>query len=332
MNIARTLYASKNTEYEVAYTPDVVYAHRPGGDLTLQLVTPVPPALPPKAPTWRDPIGEKFARWIAEGGKPLNAPAPEGARFPLIVGCPGSGWAGADGHRYVPWLVELAKRGFAAASISYRGTYRDDVVFPAAVQDLREAVRFLKATADTWRVDPRRVGLLGDSSGGNTAALAALAGDRVLGFDDLSFDIGGHTDQDAGVRACCCVYGPVDLVHLVEDRMAEGKHLRPDEAPGLPFECMEIWQERYLADPERHLRAASPIDYIEDCERLPPFLYIQGDEDQIIPMAQGLRFCDRLRARGGRAEFIKVVGGEHGAGVWSAEMLDSVARFFKVYL
>ena len=72
--------------------------------------------------------------------------------------------------------------------------------------------------------------------------------------------------------------------------------------------------------------------YIEKTEKFPPFLYVQGDEDAIIPMAQGLRFCDQLRACGGRADFLKSAGGEHGPGVWSKEMLDYVVSFFKAYI
>ena len=128
------------------------------------------------------------------------------------------------------------------------------------------------------------------------------------------------------------MYGPVDLVRLVDDRIAENKPLRPDEAPGLPFEAMEIWQDSYEADPEKYLSAASPINYIDRAEKLPPFLYIIGDDDPIIPMAQGLRFCDRLREKGGRAELIKVAGAGHGNGVWGSEMLQEVLRFFQAYL
>ena len=332
MNISKTIYSCHETEYDVVYTPDVVYAHRDCGDLLLQVLSPVPPTLPRPEENFYNPIKEKFARWHKEGGTNWDAPASPARRFPLIVDCPGSGWAGADGHRHVPYMVELAKRGFVAASISYRGTYRDNVVFPAAVQDMREALRFLRANAEAFHIDPDRVGLMGDSSGGNTAAMAALANGHVLGFPGLPFDIGGHLDQETGVKACCCVYGPVDLINLVEDRIAEGKKLRPEEVPGQPFECMEIWQEQYVADPAKYLRAASPICYVDSAKKLPPFLFVQGDDDPIIPMAQGLRLCDALVSRGGRAEFVKVAGAGHGTGVWSAEMLDYVGKFFKAYL
>ena len=330
MDIAKTIYSCKHTEYDVVYTPDVVFAHRETGDLALQIVSPIAPSLPPKPETYYNPIREKFARWHKnEGGAPMQPPK-ETRVFPLIVDCPGSGWSGAEGYRHVPYLVDLARRGFVAAAIAYRGTYRDNVVFPAAVQDLKEAIRFLRANAATFRIDPARVALLGDSSGGNTVALAALTAD-----EDARFNIGEHLDQSSEVAACCCVYGPVDLINLVRDRVNEGKRLRPEEGvfpEGMPFEAMEIWQETYKSDPEGCLKAASPYYYIDTAKKLPPFLFVQGDDDPIIPMAQGLRFCEKLRQRGGRAEFLKVAGAEHGTGVWSAEMIRYAGDFFKAYL
>ena len=130
-------------------------------------------------------------------------------------------------------MVELAKLGFVVASIEYRGTYKDDVRFPAAVQDAKEAIRFLRANAETFHVDPERVSLLGDSSGGHTVAMAALTG------NDARFNIGGCLDQDAAVGSCVIFYGPNDLLNLVPDRLAEKKRLRPGEGE-FPFEAREI--------------------------------------------------------------------------------------------
>ena len=332
MEITKTIYSCANTEYGVTYTHDVVFAHRECGELTLQVVSPIAPNLPRKEDNFYNPIREKFARWHRENPEKQNMapPKPETRRFPLIVDCPGSGWGGADGHGHVPFMVYLAKQGFVAASISYRGTYRNNVIFPAAVQDLKEAIRFLRANADAFHIDPDHVGLLGDSSGGNTVALAALTPDA-----EEQFNIGEHLEQSSAVNACCCVYGPVDLINLVQDRINEHKRLRPEEGvfpEGMPFEAMEIWQETYKADPEGCLRAASPYYYITEDKKLPPFLFVQGDDDAIIPMAQGLRFCDRVRQCGGRAEFLKIAGGTHGGGVWSEEMLSYVASFFKAYI
>ncbi len=333
MNIARTLYKKDALEYNVCYVHDVVFAERNGKELKLQLVCPVSPVWDGQ-PGPMTPVQKKFAEWRKKdaGDKKAAVPKPpmkhEEPRFPLIVDVPGSGWGGAEGYGHVPYLVDLARHGFVAAAISYRGTYKDNVVFPAAVQDTKEAIRFLRANAVKYHIDPDRVGLLGDSSGGNTVSMAALTGD-----DEVEFNIGENFDQSSEVKACCNFYGPVDLLGLLSDRIAEGKRLRPGEAEeGLPFEAMEIWQEEYKTSPEEHLRLASPHYRIESAKHLPPFLFIQGEEDGIIPVAQGLRFCDKLREHGGRAEFVKVVGAGHGADCWSKEALELVVQFFRTYL
>ena len=332
MNISKTLYCSR--EYDVVYTPDIVFAHRSTGDLTLQVVSPISPNLPPSKPMTPNPIQQKFARWHKdEARKPESKPETQPV-FPLIVDCPGSGWGGADGHRHVPYLVRLAQAGFVAASISYRGTYKDDVTFPAAVQDLKEAIRFLRANAQMFHIDKERIALLGDSSGGNTVAMAALTQDdpSVPYMPNLSFMMGENTQESMKVKACCCVYGPVDLVNVVQDRIAEKKRLRPEEEPGLPFEAMEIWQEAYKEDPVRYMKAASPQYYIDPEKPPVPFLYVIGDEDPIIPVMQGLRFCEAIRDAGGRAELVKIAGAGHGNGVWGSKMLDTVIDFFRAYV
>lgn len=79
------------------------------------------------------------------------------------------------------------------------------------------------------------------------------------------------------------------------------------------------------------LSEASPINYIESKKKLPAFLFLQGDDDPIIPMEQGLRFCQRVIDHGGRAELIKIAGGKHGKGCWTAEAMQIIAQFLKTY-
>lgn len=318
MDISRVLYSDARTAYEVTYTPDVVFAHRETGDLCLQLLTPVPPDIP----------RPQHHALFAEINKNRKAPPPprDPRVFPLIVDVPGSGWSGAEGYAHVPKMVDLARQGFAVASIAYRGTFKDDVRFPAAVQDTKEAIRFLRANAATFHIDPDHVTLLGDSSGGHTVAMAALTG------DEARFNIGEHLDQPTAVNACVIFYGPNDLLNLVPDRLKEGKHLRPGEGE-LPFEARELfWNDILSAEnPQELLRDASPIHHISADRKLPAFLFLQGEDDPIIPMAQGLRFCDRVRACGGRAEFIKIAAAGHGTGCWTPEAMQLIAQFLKAY-
>ena len=227
-------------------------------------------------------------------------------------------------YAHVPKMVELAKLGFVVASLEYRGTYKEDVRFPAAVQDTKEAIRFLRANAETYHVDPAHVMLLGDSSGGHTVAMAALTG------NEERFNIGEHLDQSTEVESCVIFYGPNDLLNLVPDRLAEHKKLRPGEGE-FPFEAREIFKEDFRQNPEGMLADASPINYIERAEKLPAFLFLQGEEDPILPMRQGLRFCEKVREHGGRAEFVKVCGAGHGTGCWTKEVMEMVGQFLRAY-
>ncbi|MDO4357333.1 MAG: alpha/beta hydrolase [Clostridia bacterium] len=318
MDISRVLYSDARTAYEVTYTPDVVFAHRETGDLALQLLTPVPPDIP------KPQHHALFAE--INKGKKRPEPPKDPRVFPLIVDVPGSGWSGAEGYAHVPKMVELAKQGFVVASIAYRGTFKDDVRFPAAVQDTKEAIRFLRAHAAAYHIDPAHVTLLGDSSGGHTVAMASLTG------DEERFNIGEHLDQPTAVNACVIFYGPNDLLNLVPDRLREGKHLRPGEGD-LPFEARELFWNDILSapNPQELLADASPINHIRPDAKLPAFLFLQGEEDPIIPMAQGLRFCDRVRECGGRAELIKIAAAGHGTGCWTAEAMELIAQFLKAY-
>ncbi|MGN0377747.1 MAG: alpha/beta hydrolase fold domain-containing protein [Suilimivivens sp.] len=316
MNISRVLYSDARSAYEVTYTPDIVFAHRETGDLALQLLSPVAPDIPkPQNHAIYAKINQE-RKWHEQ---------PKDTRvFPLIVDVPGSGWSGAEGYAHVPKMVELAKQGFVVACIAYRGTFKDNVRFPAAVQDTKEAIRFLRANAAIYHIDPEHVTLLGDSSGGHTVAMAALTG------EESRFNIGEHLDQNTKVNACVIFYGPNDLLNLVTDRLTEGKKLRPGEGE-YPFEAREIFQEDFLVNPQMILADASPINYIHAEEKLPAFLFLQGEDDPIIPMAQGLRFCDKVRSCGGRAEFIKIAAGGHGTGCWTPEAMQLVAQFLKAY-
>lgn len=321
MEISRTIYADACDAYDPVYTPDVVFAHRETGDLKLQLLTPIRPDIPrPQNHALYAKIDKERNRQHEEHPMPPK----DTRKFPLILDIPGSGWSGAEGYAHVPRMMELAKQGFAVACISYRGTFKDDVRFPAAVQDAKEAIRFLRAHADMYHIDPEHVTVLGDSSGGHTAAFVALTG------EEEKFNIGEHLDQSTSVNACVLFYAPNDLPNLVPDRIAEGKHLRPGEGE-YPFEAREIYQDDFLKNPAAMLADASPINYISSEKRLPAFLFLQGDDDPIIPMAQGLRFCDRVRECGGRAEFVKIAGGAHGNGCWTKEAMALVTQFLKHY-
>lgn len=316
VTLTGTLYADTSTVYLPNFFPNVVYAHRETGDLTMQIMAPAS-NLPMKMnPSPHD----EFMKDLLNRERPKDP-----RRFPAIIDVAGSGWSGTDGFRHLAVLGDFARRGYVVAAIAYRGTYKDDCRFPAAVQDVHEAIRFLRKHAEDYCVDVDRIALLGDSSGGHTVTIASVTG------RDPRFNIGDNLDVDAAPNACVCFYAPLDFENLLADRRAAGKRKRFGEDTQ-PFEMYEMFRHDFEADPERFMKFATAVNYVPTAEKLPPYLYLVGDEDDMIPVTQGDRFCKKLREYGGRAEIYKISGAGHTYGCWTDEVLALIAQFLRANL
>jgi acetyl esterase/lipase len=176
------------------------------------------------------------------------------------------------------------------ASINYRLT--DTAAFPAQIEDCRAAVRWLRAHAKMYRIDPAHIGVCGASAGGHLVALLGTAGDEK-GWDG----VGGHADQSARVQAVCDYFGPADFTSagyaLAKADSALGKLLGGS-----------------IADRKGLARQASPVVYATKDD--PPFLIIHGDQDRLVPLRQSEILHDSLKRAGVDATFLTVKNGVHG--------------------
>jgi acetyl esterase/lipase len=202
-----------------------------------------------------------------------------------------------------PSLLDLlAERGYAAASASYRLAPRHK--FPAQIIDVATAVRFLRANAADFRIDPARVAACGFSAGGHLASLLALTAGRVPEFRGDLFP-----DQPDGVRAVVNFFGPADLTLYEESPGIEATALRP------------LFGGDPATRPARY-RQASPVNHVT--RAAPPFLHLHGTVDVVVPMLHTQRLHDRLTAAGVPSELVKYRGKGHG---WfGPELGDSVTR------
>lgn len=319
MEFSGVIYADPKDSMRVDYTPNIVYAKRPTRDLRLQLLLPFRPK---PDPSELPPEEKKLAAALHREGPPKGMQHP---KCPLIIYAPGSGWRGNDSYHQLPQLIPMVYRGFAVAVVEYRGTEMDDVRYPAAVQDVKEAVRFLRANADRYDIDPDRFALIGDSSGGHTVATA------VLTEGDPMYDIGEHLDVSAEVKALALLYTPVDIANLMSERLAENMPLRPGDGE-YPREAREMFKEDFLSDPETILNMASPINYISEDRNIPPVIMMLGDQDEIVPQAQALRFCQKLRDAKKPVELFKIAGARHGPGCWPKAAYEVLGTFFEAYV
>jgi len=250
---------------DLEYRPDVVFATIVGRDLHLDLIYPKqPPAVP----------------------------------MPVVVWVHGGAWR-AGSHKGAGMLVGLARQGYFCASVEYR--LSQEAIFPAQIHDCKGALRYLRAHAREYRLNPDKLGVWGGSAGGHLVALLGASG----GVQELEGDVGGNLDQSSAVQCVVDYYGPSDMTTIIQDR---GRRIM--EINGLGPEESLIGgkiEERLEA-----AKAASPVTYVDKDD--PPFLIVHGEVDNIVPIAQSERLDQALRAAGVEVTFVRVKNGGHGFG------------------
>lgn len=190
---------------------------------------------------------------------------------PALLFVHGGGWTSGD-KANVGTLerAALVTRGYVIASAEYR--LAPQYQFPAQIVDVKCAVRFLRASAAVYGIDPSRIGALGESAGGHLVALLGTA-DASAGFDQ-----GEYADQSSRVQAVTDLYGPSDLT-----------------MPALNGPAGASLTGIFGTEPGA-MAKASPISYISPDD--PPFLIMHGEKDTLVPTGQSEELADRLRAAG----------------------------------
>ena len=220
---------------------------------------------------------------------------------PLIVWINGSGWRGCDKNLMVVEMEFLAEAGYAVAFPYYRSSAEGS--FPAQLIDCKTAVRFLRANADKYGIDPDRVGVIGRSAGGHLASWMAM---NLDGYDTEEWS--GYSSK---VSAAVNMFGPVDVkkLNLVEiEKMKDPNHRwhKIEETHGGAL---------VGGDPATIIErsdAASPIFSAND--GMSPLLILHGDEDPLVPLWISEEFYDRLVSEGyeDRVDFYVLKHGGHG--------------------
>jgi acetyl esterase/lipase len=226
----------------------------------------------------------------------LAMPKDEQGRFPAILCIHGGGWVGGDRKQMRQTIQTLAEHGYVGISPDYRLAPRDH--FPAQIEDCKAAVRWLRANAATYHVDPQRFGTVGFSAGGHLACLLGVTTKE----DGLEGE-GGNAEQSSAVQAVVSFFGPTDLTQAVWSKEAQTKNLAP-LLDGTAAEKAEAY------------RKASPMSYAN--KNAPPFLFVHGTEDHVVPFQQSQQLAEKLQRAGVSARVVPVVGEGHG---WRGEKL-----------
>jgi acetyl esterase/lipase len=221
----------------------------------------------------------------------LNLARPKGdGPFPTVLCIHGGGFRAGKRESFDAVCIKLAQHGYAAFTVSYR--LAPKFPFPAAVHDVKAAVRWARANAGKYGIDPERIGVTGGSAGGHLALFLGVTGD-VREFEGS----GGYPDQSSKVRCVVNVYGPSDFTK------SYGKSV--DAAEVLPlFLGGDLSTAR-----EKHIRA-SPLYWITP--NAAPTLSIHGTDDKYVAHEQSVWLVDRLQAAGVEAELLTLKGAGHG--------------------
>jgi acetyl esterase/lipase len=219
----------------------------------------------------------------------LYLPAAGEPPYPVILAIHGGGFISGDkADGQITPVLEALSRGYAVAGVNYR--LSGEATFPAAISDVKAAVRWLRANAGEYQLDPLRFAAWGHSAGGNLAALAGTSGD----FPALRGPHPANAGQSDRLQAVVDWYGPISFLRTDRDFRAAG-FKRPSAAG--PRSFLSQYLGAPLAEVPGKVKAADPITYISPDD--PPVLIEHGTADGTVPYPQSRRFARAVAERAG---------------------------------
>jgi acetyl esterase/lipase len=237
--------------------------------------------------------------------------------LPLVIWIHGGAWLG--GSHANPSALFLLEEGYAVASIEYR--FSQHAVWPAQAHDCKAAIRFLRANAAKYGIDPDRFAVGGESAGGHLAALVGTSGDVA----DLEGDL-GTTGVSSRVHAVVDEFGPTDLTLM--GKQSNGRSMIQHDAPDSPESRLmggPIQEKQELA------KTANPLAYVDKSD--PPFLILHGDQDNLVPLAQSEILTKALTDAGVEVTMETLEGAGHGGPqFFSAESREQIKVFLAKHL
>lgn len=252
----------------------------------------------------------------------------EGAQ-PVVLFVHGGAWISGNnelednGSEQIKTLMELRDSGITIAAATYR--FSNEAIFPAQIHDVKAAIRYLKANADEYGIDPSRIMTMGESAGAQLALLAAVSN----GEKELEGNVGGNLDIDSKVIGCVDCYGMTDFLTLASDlyarkdlgrtdaqvyELVEDKNSSRSQLFGLTTnECnlgTVTANPRKFPSQYELVKQGSPIFHVTPDD--PPILIINGQKDIRVPSAQAIKMYEALYDAGVETELILNDRAPHG--------------------
>ncbi len=260
-------------------------------------------------------IGHKLDIHLPKTGK---------APFPVVVCIYGSAWLSNNwkGATFTTALGQkLMDNGYAVVSINYRSS--SEASFPAQIQDVKAAIRFVRNNSNTFSIDSNFIGVTGWSSGGHLAALTGTTNNTnkaiINGLDiDLEGSLGSFTASSSKVTAVVDWFGPANFLNMDSC----GSHMNHNDVKSP--ESLLIGGA--IQDNKAKVALANPASYAN--RNNPPFLIFHGDKDPLVPHCQSEQLYQKLQQESVPAKLIIIPWGEHGPGVMIDRYYDQMIAFF----
>ncbi|MDT0607615.1 alpha/beta hydrolase [Croceitalea rosinachiae] len=260
-----------------------------------------------------DSAAQKMDIFIPDGAGP----------FPAVLLIHGGGFKSGDKKAKYSLAKILVANEYVAICVNYR--LSGEAIFPAAIHDIKAAIRFTRGNAANYSVNPDRIGCWGSSAGGNLSAMIGTS----AGNKYIDGSVGFFKNESTKIQACVDWFGPIDFTTMKRD----AKQLGFKESFNVVLESKYIGAD--ISAPENfHLvQSANPETYIDDSD--PPFYVQVGNKDPLIPYIQSQSFAHKLYQVLGKEDvrFEVIEGGKHGGAKFSnKENIGKVITFLDKYL
>lgn len=258
------------------------------------------------------PYREGHARWV------LNMILPEKKSSrprPAVVLIHGGGWSMGDQYKFTKMGYSFAEEGYVVMLPTYR-LYRD-APFPACLEDVKNSIRWLRANAKKYNIDPDNIGAYGNSAGGTLALTAAITN----GMKKFEGD-GSHKDQSSDLQAIVGSGIVGDMLHPSHGKRAN-----------FAYSNLAKGTDRDLSESKikKTLKAASPTSYIS--KDVPPLLIIHGTKDDVVVIDSTDEFSEAMKKAGADITYLRYEGAGHGVmGQKGKETTPAMMKFFKKHL
>ena len=240
----------------------------------------------------------------------LFSPTGDNQRRPCLVVVHGGGWLNGNKSKFRALALALAARGYVTAAVEYR--LGGEAQFPAGIQDCNASVRFLRAHANQYGIDPERIGAVGGSAGGHLVGLMATAA-HIKEFQGN----GGNPKQSSALQAAVVMAGPLELA---TGPVAERSRKFPKRSNA------NRWLGKTVDEAPDLYRKASPITYVS--RKTPPILFMAGELDH---PERNVATRKKLKALGIETGIFVVKGARHGCWnrhPWFTPMVNRMDEFF----